>query len=345
MSLLDIIWYGSLVLSALSITLCLALWVRRLFIQRAEAKLAARREIITAALIAFIENPAAETALSARRGAVDQRLLLGVATRILQNVTGEVRERVIDLLNRVIVIDRMVKELKHGSPGNRAKIAARLFWSKNPAVHRALRAALTDPETDVVMAAANSLLLAGQPLDIAEVIGPLKERGMLHHRGLRDLIRGIAPSGWMSIIAALEGEDDEVALVVADAVGTDTHPDVLWALIGAATRHASKDVRAAAVRALGLGRNPEAVDAVLAALGDTAWEVQVQAAIAVGRMKLAQAIPALVELLGSESWWVQLRSAQSLVKLGPQGEQELRQLPFNSPVAALADIALAERHA
>jgi HEAT repeat protein len=343
--LLKVIWIGSFALAASSIIALLILWIRRLIIQRAETKLETRRREISEILISALDNPADELRLANIKNTKDQRILLGVSTRLLQNLEGELRNRVILFLNNVIDIDQMLAELNNGAAGNRAKVAARLFWSQNQRVHVALRRSLADPEPEVVMAAANSLLVAGQPLDIAELMPHLKANDMLHHRGVRDLVRRMAAGSWMSVIEMLEGQDDDVALVVADAVAADAHPDVLWALIRAAQSHKSRDVRAAALRALGLSLSGQAADAVLKALDDPAWEVQVQAVIAAGRLKLVGAIPRLVELLYSDSWWVQLRAAQSLVRMGPPGERELRQLPFDSPIAALADIALAERHA
>jgi HEAT repeat protein len=108
--------------------------------------------------------------------------------------------------------------------------------------------------------------------------------------------------------------------------------------------HRDKDVRAAAVRALGNGGETSASAIISQALDDTAWEVQVQAAVAAGRLKLVALAPRLAQCLESDSWWLQWRAAQSLAKLGPIGERMLRQIPFDSPAAILADVALAEVH-
>jgi HEAT repeat protein len=167
---------------------------------------------------------------------------------------------------------------------------------------------------------------------------------MLDHRGVRELLRRLAPRNSAAIIAMLTGDDYHAATLAADAVGASSDPAVIRTLRTVASLHRDKDVRAAAIRALGNAGDREASPTIAAALNDPSWEVRVQATIAAGRLRLVHLAPQLAEALGDDNWWLQWRAAQALAKLGPAGEGLLRQIPFDSPVAVLADVALAEVH-
>ncbi len=90
---------------------------------------------------------------------------------------------------------------------------------------------------------------------------------------------------------------------------------------GTRVTHRDREVRSAALRALGrLGRVPlRARDAVVIALTDDTEFVRVQAARAAAFVAASDALVALYESLGDLSWWVRRASAESLLHLGRQG--------------------------
>jgi|GEM_PF-6318117 len=342
--LLQLIWQGSIVLSLTSIALLIGLFVRRLIIQAAEARLDKRRADIKARVIAYISAAAPPTWTEPMRTAADERILLGITSDLLQSVGGVMRTRILTLLNTAIDLKRMLRLLRKGKPADRAKVAARLFWSQDPTVHKELRIALSDESHEVILAAANSLMAVNQPLDLAELMPLFKARDMLDHRGVRDLMRRLASSNSAALIDMIAGEDADIAVLALDAVGNRLSAPVANTIRAVAAAHRDKDVRAAALRALGNGGETSAAPIITRALDDPAWEVRVQAAIAAGRLRLTELAPQLLQCLESDSWWLQWRAAQALAKLGPIGERMLRQLPFDSPAAMLADVALAEVH-
>lgn len=342
--LLLLIWQGTIVLSILSVAVFLGLYVRRLIIQRREAQRNHRRAEIKKDVVAYISSATPPNWNAKYQNPIDERILLGIASELLQSVSGTMRTRILTLLNSAIDIKDMLHMLRHGTAGDRAKVAARLFWSQDSSVHEALYDALHDLSPDVILAAAGSLVAIGRNIDLQVLLPILKTRQMLDHRGSRELLRRLAASNIPHIVAAINGEDIDVSILAIDAVGKNDHPDLLAALKLAATRHRNHGVRAAAVRALGNLGEGSAADAIAQVMEDSSWEVRVQAAIAAGRLNLIALVPELVKCLSSENWWLQWRAAQALAKLGPEGERCLREIPFDHPAAVLTDIALAEVH-
>lgn len=342
--MLELIWQGSIVLSLTSIGALLMLFVRRLIIQANDARLERRRAQIKKRLIAYISSDTPQGWNEPMKSIADERILLGIASDLLQSVTGIMRTRILALLNTVVDIERMLRLLRRGNAVDRAKVAARLFWSQDPHVHAELRKALLDPEPEVVLAACNTLIGVGQHIDLAELMPLLKARDMLDHRGVRDLIRRLARNNTTAITEMITGDDHDMAAVALDSLGANIDPALLASIKTVAQIHRSTNVRASAIRALGNANEKTAAQVIEQALNDLDWEVRVQAAIAIGRLKLVNLAPRLAECLESDNWWLQWRAAQSLAKLGQEGQRYLRQLPFDSPAATLADVALAEVH-
>jgi HEAT repeat protein len=342
--LLELIWQGSIVLSLGSIALLIILFIRRLFIQAAEARLEKRRIAIKARVISYISAATPQSWPRSMSSTSDERILLGIASELLQSVTGSMRTRILTLLNTAIDLDRMLLLLRKGKTADRAKVAARFFWSQNPAVHEELQKALSDKDPEVVLAAANSLIGVGQPINLATLLPLMKARDMLDHRGVRDLIRHLAPNNTSAMADMITGDDHDVTVLALDSLGPRMDPILSEAIKAVAVLHRDKDVRAAAVRALGNGGIISAASVIAEALDDLTWEVRVQAAVAAGRLKIVAMAPQLARCLESDSWWLQWRAAQALAKLGPIGERFLREVPFDSPAAVLADVALAEIH-
>jgi HEAT repeat protein len=83
------------------------------------------------------------------------------------------------------------------------------------------------------------------------------------------------------------------------------------------------DVRAAAARALGERRSPNAVNPLESLLADPVWFVQVQAARSLGRLHSAGSAGRITKLLASPRWWVRQAAKDALVELGPDVRAEL----------------------
>jgi HEAT repeat protein len=342
MSIFQIIWWVSLGLAAFTIAVLLFLFFRRLIINARMARQGKVRAALQELVYAYLAEPAA---VPLRKfGVGEQRILLGLVTEMMRGITGPMREQLVDFLEKTIDQGRIAHALRTSKAEDRAKFAARLFWSKSPAVHEALRDALNDRYPTVVIAAANALISAGQKLSLIDLVPKLEARQMLGHRAVRDIFRKVAPQNVAALIALLEDQDPAVVVLAVDALTRFPNLTALNRLARLAGGHPSLDVRATAVRTLGLIGNRAFDNAVMTALSDPAWEVRVQAVIAAGRLRLADALPTLESLARDTNWWIQLRSAQALARLGDAGVAALERLRADVGQAAVADFALSERH-
>jgi HEAT repeat protein len=342
MSIFQIIWWMSLDLAAFTISVLIFLYFRRLIINARMARQGVTRAALQELVYAYLADPAADP--SRKFSVVEQRILLGLVTEMMRGITGPMREQLVDFLEKTIDQGRIAHALRNSKAEDRAKFAARLFWSKSPVVHEALREALNDRYPTVVIAAANALISAGQKLSLIDLVPKLEARHMLGHRAVRDIFRKVAPQNVAALIALLDDKDPAVVVLAVDALTRFPNETALNRLARLAGAHPNVDVRATAVRTLGLIGNRAFDHVVLAALSDSAWEVKVQAVIAAGRLRLAGALPALERLVRDSNWWIQLRSAQSLARLGDEGVAVLERLRAEAEYAPVADFALAERH-
>jgi hypothetical protein len=341
LNIFEIIWWVSVGLAGLTIATLIFLYFRRLII---DARVA-RQTLKRAALQDYVYAVLGGTAEGTRTFTPgEQRILIGLVTEMMRGITGAMRDQLVDILDKHVDQDRMARGLKTGAPEDRAKIAARLFWAKSPAAIEALREALNDPNPQVVMAAINSLISSGQKLSLIDIVPKLEARGMLGHRGVRDIFRKLAPHNASALLALIEDKDPAVAVLAIDALARMPSPAALRRLAHIVVAHPSVDVRATAVRTIGLMNNRAFDGAILTALADPGWEVKGQAAIAAGRMRLLEALPMLERLARDSNWWLQLRSAQALTRLGEQGIAILERLRADPDHARLAEFALSERH-
>lgn len=326
-----------------SIAALLALFVRRMIIMRIDRANAQRRRELQDMVYAALEDPEklSPRPLSAR----DQRLLLAVVSEMLRAVDGDMRGQLKAILTRHVSLDRLLHGLRRGLPVDRAKIAARLFWSTDPEVHRALRAALDDPEPEVVLAAANALMAAGENISLLTLVPKLEARRMLGNRAVRDLFRKLAPENASALFTFLDDPNPAVVVLAIDALAKAPSVPALKRLRAAAQTHPSVDVRAAALRSLGNAQDHKAGDVVIAGLSDGAWEVRAQAAIAAGRIGNFAAIAQLRKMVRDANWWVRLRAAQAMARLGPEGIASLEALSGDDDAGRLVDFVLSERRA
>ncbi len=342
MNVFQIIWWSSVGLSALSIATLIFLFFRRLIIDARFARRAVTRAALQEFVYARLADPGAE---AGRRFTNDeQHILLGLVTEMMRSISGPTREKLVEILEQSIDPDHIVRNLRDPRAEDRAKTAARLFWSKSPAVHAALREALNDMSPAVVIAAVNSLISARQKISLIELVPKFEARHMMGHRAVRDIFRKTAPQNIAALMALLKENDSNLVVLACDALTRARHPPALDRLAELASTHASVDVRATAIRALGLLGDTAAAPVIVAALADPAWEVKLQAAVAAGRLRLGSALPLLSALARDSNWWLQLRSAQALAQLGEAGLAVLETMRAEPDYAPVAEFALSERH-
>ncbi|APA89731.1 HEAT repeat domain-containing protein (plasmid) [Paraburkholderia sprentiae WSM5005] len=207
-------------------------------------------------------------------------------------------------------------------------------WESDEVV-QALCVALLDADAEVREAAAQSLSAMKEPASghvlsrWADRPEPFVRRAVL--RGLRELrfAQALDPA-----LRALTDPDADVRLEAVAVLGWLKDARALALLASIAANDASAEVRRAAVGALGFASADDRaiVDALLAALRDSTWQVREEAATTLGKLRAAAARAALVEALDDAYWQVRLRAARAL--------GQLRDAQAAAPVAALLSQAI-----
>jgi HEAT repeat protein len=120
-------------------------------------------------------------------------------------------------------------------------------------------------------------------------------------------------------------------------------PQNIRAILHAAA-HENADIRAQALRILGVLRAQEARPLLAAAFYDGSWFVVLQAAFCAGRLGAGEYLPNLERLLNHQKWWVRYRAAQALLSFGDVGLEILRAVSNQAGRAGrAASIALSEK--
>jgi HEAT repeat protein len=154
------------------------------------------------------------------------------------------------------------------------------------------------------------------------------------------LLEGAGPATLARLLTAGDDEDgaaegspsDGRLAKVIDAVGR-LKVLSLADEVGRFTGHANPEVRAAALRALGLlGILPAGTEqAAAVALIDPVEYVRIQATRTAALLPRAAARQALWDLLADESWWVRRAAAQTLLNLGTEGAGVLERVGRSHP--------------
>jgi HEAT repeat protein len=204
------------------------------------------------------------------------------------------------------------------APDVRREAAAVLASWEEDEVVEALCAALLDADAEVRTAAAQSLSELKQTSS-AHVLRrwamrtePFVRRAVL--RGLRELRFADA---FEPALQALPDADADVRLEAVAVLGWLKDARALAPLAAVATGDPHADVRRVAVGALGFAAPSDtaALDALIAALRDDAWQVREEAATTLGKLRASAARAPLVAALDDAYWQVRLRAARALGKL------------------------------
>ncbi len=370
MTLLATIWWISVVLVTVPLVTLAGLVVRRLHQNRVGRRLQERKKALTLLAMIYLEAPVEDDRIreicgnfdlgilqkavtglvqGRRRKAqirTDLRLLRDIVQDLLGAVRGDTRERLVNLLRATPARAFCMADLRHRHVKTRINAIETLTLIADPEIIQALHGMLDDPEPDVRLAAARSLVTLGPNLTVDDLIRKLDIGVAIRSRTLRDIFRIVALHDSNGLIQQLEGDPpDRIAALSIYALGCAQD----YAAVAAIARYArwpSIEVRVETMRALAAIGHPGAEPSVLQGLRDDAWEVRTEAAICAGKIPLPNAVPLLREALNEIEWWPRFRAAEALRMIGNEGRKALeRARSEGGRPAAIADMILAEESA
>lgn len=232
------------------------------------------------------------------------------------------------------------RALRDTAPVRRELAARRLAWLGARRHYRGLRRAMVQGPEAATLAAAMALARARDGAGFRWI---LTHPRAIEHRPPQArlaLLRAFGPRFAPRLAAALEVGIGEPRMerAVIEALALAGHRPALPA-IARRLRHEWRDVRVAAVRALGHLHAAEHLEGLVRALSDGEWQVRAQAAVALGRMGNASHVPALRKLLRDPAWWVRRHAAYALASLGEDGVAALQETAAGDPDRYARDIA------
>jgi HEAT repeat protein len=342
--MLKLIWTMSLMLSALSLVVMVALIGRRLILDRESPGDAEARQRLLSALIAFSDDKN-DAALKEAIRSVPEHVVLDAGFEFLALLRGEEHARIVDIFVETGLPTHMVAQLRTANEAGRIHAAEML--AALPArfgVSELLRALDRDRSREVRIAAAISLCDLDAVPALSATLRKIGIRGQRSRR-LVELFKRF-PADRITEIKEYAGRRDEPSFVRAAAVDAlsqsgDFHHLVFLRNLA---QDPSGEVSAAAIRALGRLQDSAAGPILERAMQSPDWQVRAEAAEAARRLEQPELITSLIALLDDEMWPVRYAAAKAIRVMAPQGESALRSIASGetSRRQRTASLALAE---
>ncbi len=370
MTLLATIWWTSALLMAAPLLMLGGLIVRRLYHDRVARRLQQRKKALTLLAMIYLESPVDDQRIRQICGTFDLNVLHRVASRLVEghrrrsqlrsdlrllrdiiedllgSVRGETRERLVNLLRTTSARQFCLNDLRSRSVKRRIGAIETLALIPDPEIIDALRGRLDDPEPDVRLAAARSLVDLGPNLTLDDLVVKLDIGGTIRSRMLRDIFRSFASYNADDLMRLLDRNPPDLTAALAIHGLGKAQDYAAVAVISRCASWPSIDVRAEAMRALAAIGHPGGEPAVLQGLRDDAWEVRTEAAVCAGKIPLPGAVTLLRERLDDIEWWPRFRAAEALWAIGGKGRKTLQDARLgHGRSASIADMILAEGNA
>lgn len=262
-----------------------------------------------------------------------REILLRILQNLIEQTKGRDQANLIRILHDAGFHQAALDHLRAGDSATlRQSSCSVLGYFEDDASHRALHAALEDPDPAVRLTAARALLRK----DKIESLGSLLRR-LSFSTDDPPLVLGeifaLLPSKLLpEAVTMIESRNlpPEWIRMLALALARRQIFDAFEAI--ASLRHAPEPrVRSAAWIALMELGDPRAGDFVLEGLRDPAADVRQAASQCAARLGGPEILPALRHLASEGDWWSRYLAATSLANFGPEGRQILDAISAAAP--------------
>lgn len=208
--------------------------------------------------------------------------------------------------------------LKNPKPEIRTQAAEVLGYTAVPGAAQALLETLGDKNEEVRLAAGAALVRLRDPSTAVPLAQGLGNPGKLLPARVAEVLLALEENAVGPLLEEIKKAGQEGQCLICEVLGQLGNAGAVPALTELLSTSPFVKVRAAAAGALGdiPASGKEGVDALLAALGDPAWEVRSQAAKALGQSGNRDAVPSLeVVAAGDEEWTVRTMAQAALERL------------------------------
>ncbi len=322
---LQLIWMGSLALSALSILVMIVLILRRISLENKGKVLAARRQEILRCFYAVLRSPVAVTLESLPRvKKEDHPLIMRGALDTLRTMQGEDTKRIVEVLKLWGMRPYLKRTADKGRKGRRIQAITLLGYFDDETSLDILLGHILDSDIYVQIAALRGLAQRGATQHIAQITHYLSQSGQTNTLMLSDILSRFGEVAVPSLLElASSHANSEMRMAAVIALGTIGSLQAVDTLIQLAD-DPEVDIRARAITALGKIGDNRAGEVILSHLEENDAAVRVQAAQALGGLQIMAALPRLAARLSDDDWWVRFRAAEALYQFGDKGIAALK---------------------
>jgi HEAT repeats len=334
-----VVLYSFACLLLMSGTLFLFILLRRLLTEARERRDRAAYEVMEKDLLDVMTaaSPAAAAHVFARAHRARPRVLKSILVAYREAIVGSSLEPLRIIFERTIR-RRCLRELR--SPFLPTRLQnVRLFVDFSRPEEALHLVKLLHDKPIVRLAALNALSSIAAADTLAQIFDLFEndpEPNLYAYSNiLFSLGPRIEPFVRASLDKALPSEKTGLLIEVAGRLPLrGLYPDVVFY-----ARHADKELRIRAARAMGRLLVPGSVKTLLDLAADPCWEVQAQALRSLGALQDEQAIPLLVQGLFSPHWHVRYNAGFGLAAFGLAGRGRLQEVSRQKEDRFAADMA------
>ena len=334
-----VVLYSFAYLLLMSVSLFLFIFFRRLLIQARERRDRAAYEVMEKDLLEVLTSPSPDAAAHdfARRHRARPRVLKRVLVAYREALVGRSLEPLRTIFERTIR-RRCLREL--GSPFLATRLQnVRLFVDFSRPEEALNLVKLLHDKPVVRLAALNALTGIASQDTLGQIFDLFEQDPEPNLYAYSNIFYCLGPRIEPFVRTSLDKPlpPEKTGLLIEMAgrlLLRGLYPDIVFY-----ARHADRELRIRAARALGHLLVPGSVKTLMALAADASWEVQAQALRSLGSLQDWQTVPLLVKGLFSPHWHVRYNAGFGLAAFGLIGILQLQEISRQQEDRFAADMA------